>query len=89
MLDQLTEAKAVNAHGAATRMARTNQRRYATLKHRVDLPVPQFFAYVTKQAMGRAAQVQFVHQLPYLVATLLVTWLVCFVVRRFLHRSDC
>ena len=88
MLDQLTEAKAVNANGEATRMARTHQRRYATLKHRPDLPVPQFFAYVTKQAMGRAAQVQFVHQLPYLVATLLVTWLVCFVVRQYYCRES-
>ena len=88
LMDQSLNDTATDAHGAATRMARTNQRRYATLKHRVDLPVPQFFAYVTKQAMGRAAQVQFVYQLPYLVATLLVTWLVCFIVRQYYCRES-
>lgn len=116
MIDQLTEAKAVDTYGAASRMARTHRRQsavrqatatlrgyeakmkrgrrlkameyaqYATLQQ--QLPVQKFFAYISKQAMGRTAQVQFVHQLPYLVATLLVTWLVCFIIRRFYCRES-
>lgn len=88
MVDQLTKDRATDAHGAATRTARTNQQQYATMKHRYDIPVQKFLAYIAKKTMGRAAQVQFINQLPYLVATLFVTWLVCFIIRRFYCRES-